>query len=95
MERFLNEEVILRSRERVRRRARIFYFLTAAALAVFVALCLMTRTGNAAFMTRAAIVWAVLSGWAVIAFRAFALDPAKAEELISWGVDYITSDILE
>ena len=22
-------------------------------------------------------------------------DPAKAEELISWGVDYITSDILE
>ena len=22
-------------------------------------------------------------------------DPAKAEELIAWGVDYITSDILE
>ncbi len=51
MERFLNEEVILRSRERVRRRTRIFYFMAAAALTVFVVLCLVTRTGNAAFMT--------------------------------------------
>lgn len=95
MERFLNEEVILRSRERVRRRTRIFYFMAAAALAVFVVLCLVTRTGNAAFMTKAAIVWAVLSGWAVVAFRVFALEPAKAEESHLTGLEAAEKEVRE
>ena len=95
MERFLNEEVILRSRERVRRRTRIFYFMAAAALTVFVVLCLVTRTGNAAFMTKAAIVWAVLSGWAVVAFRAFALEPEKAEESHLTGLEAAEKKVRE
>ena len=80
MEYFLNETAVRENRARVRRRRRIFCAMAAAALAVFIALCLVTRTGNAAVTTRAAMAWAVLSGLAVIAWWMFALEPARAEE---------------
>ena len=80
MEYFLNEETVLRSRACVRRRTRILWTIAAASLVVFAVLCLATRTGNAGIMTSLAMGGAVLSGWVLIAWWLFAMEPARAEE---------------
>ena len=95
MERFLNEEAIQHSQACARRRTRIFYALAAAALVLFIALCFVTRTGNAAVMTRIAIAWAILSGLALIAWRLFAVEPARAEERHLTGLASAEKEIRE
>ena len=80
MERFLNEEAVQRSKARARRCRRMICVLAGLALAFFVLLCLLTRTGNAQTMLRLAIAGTVLSGWWIIALWLFALEPAQAEE---------------
>ena len=79
MERFLNEKALQRSKTRVRSVTRFLYFLAGLVLILFVALCLMTRTGNAQATLYLAMAVTILGGLAVLALWMFALEPAKAE----------------
>lgn len=79
MEHFLNEEAVQRSNVRVRAAGRLMTVMAGIALAVFVALCLLTGTGNARYMLIAAMTAAIVSGWIVIGLWLFALEPARAE----------------
>ena len=80
MERFLNEEAVRNSKARTRRYRRALRILAGLALAFFVLMCLLTRTGNAQTMLYLAMAGAVLSGWGIIALWLFGLEPARAEE---------------
>ena len=80
MERFLNEEAVRNSKARTRRYRRILRILAGLALAFFVLMCLLTRTGNAQTTLYLAMAGAVLSGWGIIALWLFGLEPARAEE---------------
>ena len=80
MEHFLNEGTVARSKARVRRNKRIFCALAALALVFFVAVCLLTRTGNAQAMLYTAMAGTVIAGWGIIALWLFVVEPARAEE---------------
>ena len=95
MERFLNQEAVRSSGARVRHRQRILCALIALSLALFVTLCLLTRTGNARIMLYLAMAVLVLSGWGVIALWLFALEPARAEERHLTGLAALDPEIRE
>ena len=80
MERFLNDEAIDKSRARARVYRRVLWGLAVAAVALFVVLCLLTRTGNARTMLFTAMISMVLAGWVILALRMFGEEPARAEE---------------
>lgn len=69
-----------RTRRQVRRYTAALYILCGLGLAVFTALCLLTRTGNAAAMLRAGCASLVLSGWICIVFFLCALQPARRKQ---------------
>ena len=62
MERFLNDEAVQRSKARVRSAARLFTCLGGLALALFILLCLLTRTGNARLMLAIAMAAMIAAG---------------------------------
>ena len=95
MEYFLNKETVQASQTRVRRLSRILFCLIGLTAAVFIALCLLTRTGNARVMLLAAMAAAVLGGFAVIAVWMFGYEPAKAEERHLTGLTEAASEIRE
>ena len=79
MERFLNEEAVQHSKKRGRRYTRVLCALAALALVFFVAVCLLTRTGNTRTMLYLAIAGTILAGWGIAALWLFAVEPARAE----------------
>jgi len=79
MERFMSAETVRKSRNRATTVTRLLIMAAVAAFALFIVLCLLTRTGNARVMLIAAMVCAVLSGWGVMAFWIFSVEPARAE----------------
>ena len=79
MERFMSAETVRKSRNRATTVTRLLIMGSVAALALFIVLCLLTRTGNARVMLIAAMVCAVLAGWGVMAFWIFSVEPARAE----------------
>ncbi len=79
MELFAATEAVRKSREKARAYARILISAAAGMLVFFVALCLMTRTGNARTMLITTMVSVVLWGWCILAFWLFAAEPARAE----------------
>ena len=70
------QELVLKQRQ-VRRYSVILALLCLLTLGVFVAECLLTRTGNAAAMLRTAYVSMILMGFACMAFASFFLFPAR------------------
>ena len=80
MERFLNEEAVQKSRSDARFVMRVLYSLAGLSLALFILLCLLTRTGNAQSMLYLAMSCMVLGSLAVLALWMFAAEPARAEE---------------
>ena len=95
MERFLNEEAVQKCKDRVRLLTRLLAGLGALMLIVFVALCLLTRTGNARFMLYAAMISTVLAGWGFIALWVFAAEPARAKERHLTGLAEAEKEIRE
>ena len=79
MERFLNDEAVQRSKARVRSAARLFTCLGGLALALFILLCLLTRTGNARLMLAIAMAAMIAAGWGMICLWLFLMEPARAE----------------
>lgn len=79
MERFLNEEAVQKSREHARFVMRVLCCLAGLTLALFVVLCLLTRTGNAQAMLYLAMACMILGSLAVLALWMFAAEPARAE----------------
>ena len=79
MERFLDDEAVRRSKARVRAVQRLWGILAGLALALFVLLCLLTRTGNARLMLVIAIAAMIAAGWGLICLWLFAVEPARAE----------------
>ncbi len=79
MERFLNEEAVQKSRAHARFVMRVLYCLAGVALALFIVVCLMTRTGNAQAMLYLAMACMVLGSLAVLALWMFAAEPSRAE----------------
>jgi len=80
MERFLDEEAVRNSKRRSRRYTRILCALAVLALVFFVAVCLLTRTGNARTMLFLAMAGMILAGWGIAALWLFTAEPARAEE---------------
>ena len=68
MERFMSAETVQESRNRANLMTRILNVAAAAMLILFIALCLLTRTGNARTMLIIAMVCSVVGGWSVMAF---------------------------
>ena len=95
MERFLNEEAIQKSRDRVRLFTRILAGLAGLMLALFIALCLLTRTGNARMMLYLAMISTVLAGWGLIALWQFGAEPARAKERHLTGLAEAEKEIRE
>lgn len=79
MERFLNEEIVRKSEERARRDTAVMVGAGILTLGLFVALCLMTRTGNARTMLFIAMGGTVAAGWGMLAWWMFRAEPARAE----------------
>jgi hypothetical protein len=77
MESFCTDKDLIAQRKRVRFYSFLFAGLCAVALAFFVTLCLITRTGNAAATLRAAIVGMILLGFACITVWVCLLSPAR------------------
>lgn len=95
MERFLNEEVLQRSKTRTRLIARFLYSLAWLVLVLFITLCLLTRTGNAQTMLYAAMAVMILGSLVILALWMFALEPAKAEERHLAGLAALTPETRE
>ena len=95
MERFLNEEAIERSRHRVRLCTGLLCGTAGLALAFMVAVCLLTRTGNAQAMLYAAMAGMVLGSLAVLALWMFAAEPAKSEYLHLAGLAAVEREVRE
>ncbi len=79
MKLFASSEAVRESRNRARNRMRILFSAAAAMLALFIVLCLITRTGNARFMLMTAMISMVVLGWGLLAFWLFAAEPSLAE----------------
>lgn len=79
MESFCTEKDLSAQRTLTRCYAFLFFFVCFLTLTVFVVLCLLTNTANAARMLRAALVSTVLLGWAGIAVYVCLLSPARAK----------------
>lgn len=73
---FCDEKELAPLRRRVRRLTLVFGLLAFAAAALFVLLCLLTRTANAARMLWAAILSMVALGWLLILLGLLVLRPA-------------------
>ena len=83
MERFTSAEIVQESRNKAHLMTRILIVAAAAMLILFIALCLLTRTGNARTMLIIAMVCSVVGGWSVMAFWIFSVEPARAEGICS------------
>lgn len=79
MERFLNDKAVQRSNARVRSATRLMICLGGIALALFVLLCLQTRTGNARLMLTITMAAMIAAGWGMICLWLFMVEPARAE----------------
>lgn len=79
MERFTSAEIVQESRNKAHLMTRILIVAAAAMLILLIALCLLTRTGNARTMLIIAMVCSVVGGWSVMAFWIFSVEPARAE----------------
>ena len=95
MERFLNEEAVQKSRAHARFVMRVLYCLAGVALALFIVVCLLTRTGNAQAMLYLAMSCMILGGLAVLALWMFAVEPARAEERHLAGLTGLEPEIRE
>ena len=79
MQLFCNDAEWNRCKTREKRSALLFRILAAATPAVFVLLCLLTRTGNARVMHLLLLVVTAVSGGAAIAVYVLLLRPARRE----------------
>ena len=79
MERFTSAEIVQESRNKANLMTRILIVAAAAMLILLIALCLLTRTGNARTMLIIAMVCSVVGGWSVMAFWIFSVEPTRAE----------------
>ena len=77
MNTFCTGKDLAAQRTRVHRRAVLFLGLCLSALLLFVTLCLITRTDNAAVTLRIAMISMILLGWACITVRVCLLSPAR------------------
>lgn len=78
MESFCTEKDVAAQRKLTRRYAYLFYGLCLFTLAIFVFLCIITDTANAARTLRMALISSVLWGWICIALYVCLLSPARA-----------------
>lgn len=79
MEFYMSPRIIEKSRDSVRKKKCLLWIMAAGMLGLFITLCLLTRTGNARAMLIIAMASMILTGWGILAFWLFALEPAKAE----------------
>ena len=74
---FVSRQELALKQKQARRYSVVFGLMCLLTLGVFIAECLLTRTGNAAFMLRLAYASMILMGFACMVFYSFFLCPAR------------------